>query len=151
LIHLADIALYYAKSLGKNCYFVYDENNKNLKQSSKNIESNNQLLNQTQLFELILDETQNGILITDAESYKIIYANNIFKKNFNIALNQNILGEKCFEVLYDYTGPCSNCSFHNCLNLEFSPFIHKGKKLTNKTRMIEWNERTAYIKFFYEI
>ncbi len=150
LVNLADIALYYAKRIGKNCYCIYDENNKDMKISNSSIKEQSKLLTQNKFFELVLNEVPKGVLITDAASYEIIYANEEFKKLINIPLNTKIIGRKCFEVLYNFSGPCHNCCFKG-QQLDFEEINCRGKTLVNKTRMIEWEDKTAYINFFQEL
>lgn len=149
LIKLSDIALYYAKSLGKNRFVIYDENNKEMKISNTAAKQKNEILNSNEFFDLILNEIEKGILIIDAETYKIVYVNNKFKTMFDIDYSQTIIGKKCFEALYNYGGPCSNCNLKG-QNLEYKISAFKNKQYLNKTRMIEWNNNIAYINFFIE-
>ncbi|MGD1820981.1 MAG: diguanylate cyclase domain-containing protein [Pleomorphochaeta sp.] len=147
LINLADTALYYAKSLGKNCFYLFDETNNSMRLSNDLNKIKNNLLTQNQLLELILNETEKGVMITDAATYEIIYVNNAFRDLFKFSLDFRIIGKKCFEVLYDHNGPCINCSFKrqvfDCNRIEY-----KGEIIRHKTRMIEWDNQTAYINFF---
>jgi len=72
---------------------------------------------------------------------------NKLKKMFDIDFAKTIINKKCFEAIYNNSGPCSICNFKG-QHIKYRKINYKNKEFYNKTRMIEWNDKLAYINFF---
>ena len=71
--------------------------------------------------EKLLKELDTLILITEIETDNIIFANEKIKKDFK--LSENVIGEKCWEILYEKEGPTERCDF--CP--KYNPSIDTGE------------------------
>lgn len=146
LISFSDIALYHAKNLGKNRFVLYEENNKDMKISNTIAKKRSQIINQGKLFNLIFEEFDKGIIITDADTYKILYINDRFREIFNIPLDHPMVSRPCFEAIYSHTGPCFHCDIKEP-RVEYKVVKINEVKYSKKSRMIEWDNQIAYITF----
>jgi len=146
LIIFSDIALYQAKNLGKNRFVLFEKENKEMILSNTIAKKRSQLLNQDKLFNLIFEELEKGVMITDADTYKILYVNNRFKEILNIPKSKPMVSRPCFEALYNHNGPCFHCDIKEP-KVDYKVISIKGINYIRKTRMIEWDNQIAYITF----
>jgi diguanylate cyclase (GGDEF)-like protein len=71
------------------------------------------------------------IYVADPETYQILYANQVLKKQFD----EDIVGKKCYQVIHGYYEPCSFCTNSHLFdkNLEI-PFVYDH----HNQRMNKW-------------
>ncbi len=62
--------------------------------------------------QIILDNTQALVYVTDIDTYEIIFANKALKRLFPIELE----GHKCWKVLSSFTAPCPYCKLKDILS-----------------------------------
>lgn len=148
LVRLADLALYKAKNTGKNKYCIYDSNDVNFEELDETITGteSNSLVNK--LLEYVVDQSDIGVLVIDAESYNIVYANNQFYKIFKINKSLAFCDSKCYKFIYDNSGPCPNCGLKAVQKDKVQVSI-KGLDYKKQMRMVNFFGKTLYI-FYYE-
>ena len=106
----------------------------------------------------LLEEMDTLIMITDIESDSVIFANEKMKKAFNFS--DDVIGEKCWKVLYEYENPTRRCDFcpkHNpAINSgepvaieRFIPTTEKYYRIIN--RYIDWGEKRVFLQQYYDI
>lgn len=91
---------------------------------------------------LILDELEEIVFVSSIENYDILYLNNAGLNAFG--LKKLKPGSKCYEVIYDRTAPCPNCT-NSKLSLTKSCKRSVYNIKTNRTyyikdKLIQWND-----------
>ncbi|MEG0841243.1 MAG: sensor domain-containing diguanylate cyclase [Erysipelotrichaceae bacterium] len=134
----ADQALFFAKRNGKNQYHFYS---KGMKHNQPSLLSN---------VEWILDETSNGVYITNSETYELLYVNKVTKNLCNIK-GDEYLGKKCYEALLGKTKPCEVCKLNK---MEYDEFLEREyviekplRYLILKGKLFNWNGIKAHVEF----
>lgn len=103
-------------------------------------------------FLTILDNIDEGIYISDTESYKIIYANKAIQKYYN----RNLIGELCYEVLQNKKSPCEFCTNEIIKQLNYGPYSWEhfnpliGKHFRLIDRIIRWSDGRD-VRFEYAV
>jgi diguanylate cyclase (GGDEF)-like protein len=147
LEHLADLALYEAKAKGKNQYRLFSEESTNSLELSYQQERQGQKNgSSTALLELVLDDLAIGIVVIEAESYRVLYINEKARELFKIDRNTNICGQLCFQSLKGNSGPCPDCNLTGWKNKKI---CRNSRTLYQqiKTKMIDWNGQISYIQY----
>ena len=88
------------------------------------VQRTNEILEADERMEKLLKEMGTLILITDIETDNIIFVNERIKKDFNFS--DNIIGEKCWRVLYENESCVERCSFCPKYNSD----LLEGKTIT---------------------
>ena len=55
------------------------------------------------------DHAQLGVIVSDPETYELLYCNPYMRKKLSIAQNETLAGRKCYELLAGISTPCSDC------------------------------------------
>ena len=55
------------------------------------------------------DHAQLGVIVSDPETYELLYCNPYMRKKLGIAQNETLAGRKCYELLAGISTPCSDC------------------------------------------
>lgn len=150
LIHFSDLALYYAKHLGKNQYYIFDKNNNKMDIAYSKFKPENQKIDRQELLENILANDKTAILVTDAENYRILFANKAYCSLFGF-LEQDIYNEDktCYSILKGSREPCKNCILNNSYS-ETKVVEIDNKKYIQRTSKMLWKRRYVYIIYYSE-
>lgn len=150
LIHFSDLALYYAKHLGKDQYYIFDKNNNKIDIAYSKFKPENQKIDRQELLENILADDKTAILVTDAENYRILFANKAYCSLFGF-LEQDIYNEDktCYSILKGSREPCKNCILNNSYS-ETKVVEIDNKKYIQRTSKMLWKRRYVYIIYYSE-
>lgn len=144
LYYSADIALYEAKRLGKNCYIFHD----------KSMEVKDEIAKQGVSREWLLDESNDIIYVADLYTYDLLYMNKNTKALFNIE-GESYKGEKCFRVLQKLDQPCDFCTNHLLSRDSFYTWQYHNPNINQtlflKDRIVDWYGRAARIELATDI
>lgn len=105
------------------------------------------------LLQIIMDEVDEIVYVSDTTTYEILYLNEFGKKEFGITDIGN--GKKCYEVLQGLDAPCPFCTnpFLNCETFYIweitNPVSHRHYLLRDK--LIHWNGYLARLEFAVDI
>ncbi len=141
LYHHADIALLTAKRLGKNQYQIFDGQTKL------------PAYLQYQNMDWLLDESNEGILVSDCETHEILYMNNVACRMQGWS-RQDALGKKCHQVIWGADQPCPFC-----LTDTYFSDNYQEKEICNpkngryyliKSKHFQWAERIVRIQFIQD-
>jgi len=151
LVHFSDLALYYAKHLGKNQYYIFDKNNNEMDTAYSFIKPENQRISHQELLESILNNGNTAILVTDAKNYRFVYANKAYCTLYNIPEQDLYNQEKpCYSIINGYLEPCKDCILHS--DISKINIIHKlDKSYVRKMKKIKWENNYVYISYYNEI
>jgi len=67
-------------------------------------------MNADKLPRIITDESDNVVYISDPETYELFYLNMAARILFNIPLEADIVGQKCYKLLQGKDAPCEFCT-----------------------------------------
>lgn len=128
LYQKADIALYYAKSKGKDKYALYNDyvyQNEVGNIDYESIEKVNKYEKSKPVLKEVLDSIDNYIYIVNPNTYELLFINN---KVSSLDLEIK-LGETCYKSLLKSNKPCDNCPLngleenkHSKFNMETNTF-----------------------------
>ncbi|MEG0410422.1 MAG: GGDEF domain-containing protein [Erysipelotrichaceae bacterium] len=134
----ADKALFYAKRNGKNQYHYFS---KGMEHVGPSLLSN---------MEWLLDETSNGVYITNSETYELLYVNNVTKALCGIK-GDEYLGKKCYSQLLGKDHPCEICKLSK---MSYDYFYEREYTLEKplrylilKGKLFNWNGIVAHVEF----
>lgn len=105
------------------------------------------------LLQIIMEEVDEIVYVSDIATYEILYLNEFGKKVFG--LTDIGKGRKCYEVLQGIDAPCPFCTnqFLNCETFYTweltNPISHRHYLLRDK--LIRWNGRLARLEFAVDI
>lgn len=144
LYQAADLALYEAKRLGKNCHVFYN----------KSMSVQNSLNKQSVSREWLLDESNDIIYVADLYNYDLLYMNKNTKRIFNIE-DDSYKGKKCFKVLQHKDQPCDFCTNHLLSRDTFYTWQYRNPTINQtlflKDRIVDWYGRAARIELATDI
>lgn len=139
LYQCADIALSYAKRLGRHRCVFYE--------TSMKAQTGTDMLTVSR--EWLLDEANDIIYIADIHTYELLYMNSNMKKLFH--QDDSYKGQKCYKVLQGFDAPCEFCTTPL---LSRDAFYHWnyynsliGQSLILKDRIVDWYGQPARIEF----
>lgn len=151
LIHFSDLALYYAKHLGKDQYYVFDKNNKEMGIAYSRIKPENQKIERQEMLEFILENDNTAILVTDATNYRLVYANKAYCDLYNIPEQDFYTENKpCYSIINGFLEPCKDCILHKEVP-QLATITIKNKAYNRRTKKIRWNNSNVYISYYQEI
>ncbi|WP_317911405.1 GGDEF domain-containing protein, partial [Clostridioides difficile] len=118
----ADIALYYAKSKGKDKYALYNDciyqNELENNISDNNIKVANKCEKSNPVLKEVLDSIDNYIYIVNPNTYELLFVNNkVSRSGLEIKL-----GQTCYKSLLKSDRPCSNCPLNGLEENKHSKF-----------------------------
>ncbi len=67
-------------------------------------------MNSLRLSQIICDESENVVYISDPETYELIYLNAAARKLYQISPGESLRGVKCYELLQSKDSPCEFCT-----------------------------------------
>ncbi|MEG2543847.1 MAG: sensor domain-containing diguanylate cyclase [Longicatena sp.] len=134
----ADNALLFAKNNGKNQYHYYVEG---LEHPYPSLLTN---------MEWLLDETSNGIYISDYNTYDLLYLNQKTRDLCNVK-GDEYLGKKCYKVLLGNDKPCDFCKMNQ---MKFGELYEREVVIEKnnmnailKGKIFNWNGIKAHVEF----
>ena len=140
LYEKADMALYQAKSFGKNQAMLFD--------GVTTAPHTGDWMNK----EWMLDALDIMIYISDTETYEMYYMNKAMMRRYGIT---SYRGMKCYEILQKHTAPCDFCT-NGCLSYDSfyewaynNPFFQCDAIL--KDKLVTWNGHRAWMEIVREI
>lgn len=105
------------------------------------------------LLQIIMDDVDEIVYVSDVATYELLYLNEFGKKEFGLASIEG--GRKCYEVLQGLDAPCPFCT-NGLLNSETfytweitNPISHRHYLLRDK--LIHWNDRLVRLEFAVDI
>ncbi|MCK3748036.1 diguanylate cyclase [Clostridioides difficile] len=124
----ADMALYYAKSKGKDRYEL--ENNI----SDNNIKLADKCEKSKPVLKEILDSIDNYIYIVNPNTYELIFVNNkVSRLDLEIKL-----GETCYKSLLKSDRPCNNCPLNGLEGNKHSKFKIETNTFGKNISIASW-------------
>lgn len=104
------------------------------------------------LAEIIINETDAFIYISDPQTYDMLYLNAFGKKQLGLS---DIEGFKCYRLLQGKEAPCSFCNNHLLTTEEFYTWEHfnepTGRNFLLKDKLILWQGRPARLEIAVDI
>lgn len=94
--------------------------------------------------ELVLDNINSVVYITDVESYEILYINEYGKKQ----VGSNALGDKCYKKIYLNNEPCKFCSNKHFFKSNNKDKNNEVSDIIESLRSLHQNKEASY---FYEV
>lgn len=151
LIRFSDLALYKAKSLGKNQYYIFDKDKNDTDIAYSQIKQENRIVEHYELLDVLLSKSDTAIVVTDPKTYKFIYANEAYSRMFNIPEEDVRKCDKpCYSVINGYLEPCKSCEFKK--NHEEKRIVHRNNKLyLRSTYFMDIQSRIVIISYYSEI
>lgn len=132
LYRKADMALYHAKSLGKNTYSVYVQDERSSPALYFNMDTS------------VLNELDDPIYIIDQETYNLLYCNAVLLDLHNLS-EDSWHGRHCYELFQHRTEPCEDCVLRHLRYDRFLThdyyFARSGRTFEVKEKLIRWNGR----------
>lgn len=121
--------------------------------SLRKIEEREQIFSVTALYQSILDETQTGVYVRELGSYELLYMNRKAREIFQIAGEEPVLGQRCYQVFYHQQVACVNCPSRNRNKNEalVREVVLGGRYYTVKGKIIDWEGREAYVEYLTDI
>lgn len=105
------------------------------------------------LLQIIMDDADEIVYVSDIATYELLYLNEFGKKAFGITRIGK--GRKCYEALQGFDAPCPFCT-NALLNSETfyiweytDPLSHRHYLLRDK--LIRWNDRLVRLEFAVDI
>jgi len=128
----ADIALYHAKSLGKNLYSVYVPDECAVPSLYFNMDTS------------ILDELEDMIYVIDEETHNVLYCNLALRKLYGLS-GISWHGMTCYDLFHYRSQPCPECASRELRYDEFTSREYYsqrfGMTLEIREKLIRWNGR----------
>ncbi len=138
LYQKADIALYYAKSKGKDKYALYNDcmyqNKLENNISDNNIKVTNECEKSKSVLKEVLDSVDNYVYIVNPNTYELIFINNKVSH-----LDSEIkLGETCYKALLKSSSPCNNCPLNGLKENKHSKFRMETNIFDTNISIASW-------------
>lgn len=138
LYQKADIALYYAKSKGKDKYALYNDciyqNKLKNNISDNNIKVTNECEKSKSVLKEVLDSVDNYVYIVNPNTYELIFINNKVSH-----LDSEIkLGETCYKALLKSSSPCNNCPLNGLKENKHSKFRMETNIFDTNISIASW-------------
>lgn len=138
LYQKADIALYYAKSKGKDKYALYNDcmyqNKLENNISDNNIKVTNGCEKSKSVLKEVLDSVDNYVYIVNPNTYELIFINNKVSH-----LDSEIkLGETCYKALLKSSSPCNNCPLNGLKENKHSKFRMETNIFDTNISIASW-------------
>lgn len=106
---------------------------------------------ESQLFQSVASEMSDGIYVIDRENYELLYLNEskeLFGKT------TDVIGQKCYEALFDRQEPCEFCQLENCLmdGCEHEMEIRGSERFFSTSfRETNWYGIPAYVQYIKDV
>ena len=151
LIRFSDLALYNAKSLGKNQYYIFDKESNDTDIAYSQIKQENRIVEHYELLDILLAKSETAVVVTDPKNYRIIYANEAYLRMFNIPEdNVRKCDKPCYSIINGYLEPCKDCEFKK--NHKEKRIINRNSKLyLRSTYFMDIQSRVVIISYYNEI
>lgn len=105
--------------------------------------------------QMILDELDHMIYLTDMGSYQLLYINQFGKQLLGIGDETEYLGEMCYQVLQGYSSPCSFCTNHKLKEQRVYTWLNHNQMLDEyfviKDKIVHKNGRTLRLETAYNV
>ncbi|MCX8030614.1 MAG: response regulator [Thermodesulfovibrionales bacterium] len=88
-----------------------------------------EIIKEKEFAESILNSISDPICIIEAESLKIISANEAFKEKFKIKNAESLIGIPCYSILHNRSESCPECPIDS--------FLREGKAFTYETKIYD--------------
>lgn len=96
------------------------------------------------IYKSIMEEAETGIVILDANSMEVLYANPVAAE-YGLAGHDNYAGLTCYEYLAGEEKPCKNCVMEQVLKYGFADRVKvvrkTGRSYYSRFKIMEWNGR----------
>lgn len=106
-----------------------------------------------QYFKWMMDEYEGNIYISDMETYELLYFNPTACESVGRKLNE-VLGEKCYEVIQGRTSPCPYCTNDKLREDEVYEWEFYNQNLDRafmiKDRIIEWEGKKVRLELSHD-
>ena len=104
-----------------------------------------QLSINNQLYQSVINEADNLMLVADRHDYRLLLINDATAKVSGIDKAQ-ALGMRCYEYLFHRDSPCEGCLAAQLAGTSLSRLLeHEGRRYDNRFTAIEWNGHEAFI------
>lgn len=101
----------------------------------------------------LLNESANGIVVSDPDTYELLYINRTVERQRGVAAGE-LHGQKCYEYLMERTAPCPGCSVSRLTADAFTTRevrFPSGRYYSIRGKLIEWEGRKAHIEYLSDI
>ncbi|MCC0629379.1 MULTISPECIES: GGDEF domain-containing protein [unclassified Clostridioides] len=138
LYRKADVALYYAKSKGKDKYALYDDyiyqNELKNNISDNNIKELNEYEKSKPILKEVIDSIDNYMYIVNPNTYELIIVNNKIE-NLDLGIKS---GETCYKALLKSNSPCNNCPIKGLKENRHSKFKTETNTFGTNISIASW-------------
>lgn len=144
-------ALYEAKRRGGNTAIIYDKSEMAVMQKDR-AEKGVYVAEE----DLILNETTDGVYVTDLDDYSLLYLNDVIYRDIKSRKGEfDYKGKKCYEVLCDRAVPCELCNA-KALKKHESLYWQRFNELNQcqyvcKDTLIDWEGKRARMEVAYNV
>lgn len=105
--------------------------------------------------EMILDEMDHMVYLTDMDSYQLLYINQFGKQLLGIGDETEYLGKMCYQVLQGYSSPCSFCTNKKLKEQRVYTWLNHNQMLDEyfviKDKIVHKNGRTLRLETAYNV
>lgn len=105
--------------------------------------------------QMILDELDHMIYLTDMGSYQLLYINQFGKQLLGIGDETEYLGKMCYQVLQGYSSPCSFCTNHKLKEQRVYTWLNHNQMLDEyfviKDKIVHKNGRALRLETAYNV
>ncbi|MCC0714405.1 PAS domain-containing protein [Clostridioides sp. ES-S-0077-01] len=138
LYRKADVALYYAKSKGKDKYALYNDyiyqNELKNNISDNNIKELNEYEKSKPILKEVIDSIDNYMYIVNPNTYELIIVNNKIE-NLDLGIKS---GETCYKALLKSDSPCNNCPIKGLKENRHSKFKTETNTFGTNISIASW-------------
>ena len=103
----------------------------------------------------VLDNLKERVIISDPETYELVYLNAAARKDVGIAPDACLKGRLCYKVLEGFDAPCRDCPnmmLRMDRALSLAHMNHKtGQSLQVRSFLTTWDKRTLKLTFAFNL
>ncbi len=109
-------------------------------------------MNQTDLLEQLLDNANDIIQVSDAQTFEILYANKNAREYSGNAEAPRA-GQLCHEYMFGLDDKCADCPMRdpNCREATEAEYDNGKEVFLVRTVMLDWNGRPAFVEYAHDI
>lgn len=101
------------------------------------------------------DQSEEQIVISDPNTYEILYVNKAMLNNCGLPDDYNWHGKKCYEVWGDGKGPCSFCPIPRLSNDRFASWVfhnpRSGMNFLMKDTLVNWKGKAVRFNMAFSL
>lgn len=101
------------------------------------------------------DGVREIVYVADLENHEVLFMNKAGLEAFGYEDMEQVIGKRCDEVIYGIHDPCTSCTNGRLSEESYLEWVHvnpaTGRKYYLKSKLVEWEDRTARIEIADDI